>query len=148
MYGIQSRGFGEYNYKALDQRQPELSKFGSIPGSAANFYSGDPDFLVTSRINDKTSVLAEVVFGQSEDQTFNVDLERSLLKYDYNDHFKLSIGRFHTGIGYYNMAYHTGKWLTTSVDRPTVMEFSTDPCHRFFPYWSDSVRSAGIELSS
>jgi hypothetical protein len=126
LYGIQWRGFGEYNYKALDQRQPELSQFGSVPGSAGQFYTGDFDLLLTSKLNDKTSVLAEIVFGQDDVQHFDIDLERTLLKYDYNDHFKLSVGRFHTGIGYYNMAYHSGKWLTTSVDRPAVMEFSTD----------------------
>jgi hypothetical protein len=126
LYGIQWRGFGEYNYKALDQRAPELSQFGSVPGSAAHFYTGDFDLLLTSKINEKTSVLAEIVFGQDDTQAFGVDLERTLLKYDYNDHLKLSVGRFHTGVGYYNAAYHTGKWLTTSVDRPAIMEFSTD----------------------
>ncbi|MBI1740550.1 MAG: hypothetical protein HYR57_06685, partial [Candidatus Koribacter versatilis] len=38
--GIQWRGFGEVNYKVLDQRQPELGTFGFTPGSAGNFYTG------------------------------------------------------------------------------------------------------------
>ena len=124
--GIQWRGFGELNYKVLNQRVPELGTFGFVPGSAGSFYTGDFDLLLTSRINDKASVLAEVVIGEGDAQSFDVDLERLLLKYDYNDHFKLSLGRYHTGIGYYNNAFHSGKWLQTTADRPLVMEFAND----------------------
>jgi hypothetical protein len=126
LHGIQWRGFGEVNYKVLDQRQPELGQFGFVPGSAGNFYIGDFDLFLTSRITEKASVLAEIVLGESDAQSFDVDLERVLFKYDYNDHFRLSMGRYHTGIGYYNMAFHTGKWLQTAADRPLVMEFAND----------------------
>jgi hypothetical protein len=124
--GIQWRGFGEVNYKVLDQRQPELGTFGFVPGSAGNFYTGDFDLFLTSRINDKASVLSEIVMGEGDAQRFGVDLERVLLKYDYDDHLKLSFGRYHTGIGYYNTAFHSGKWLQTTADRPLIMEFSND----------------------
>ena len=118
--------FGEVNYKVLDQRQPELRTFGFLPGSAGNFYTGDFDLLLTSRTNDKTSVLSEIVFGEGAAQSLNVDLERLLLRYDYNDHLKMSFGRYHTGIGYYNTAFHSGKWLHNTADRPLIMEFATD----------------------
>ncbi|HEX9112268.1 MAG TPA: hypothetical protein VF845_12375, partial [Terriglobales bacterium] len=122
--GIEWRGFGEVNYKILDQRTPELGVHGFVPGSAGNFYTGDFDLFLTSRINDKASVLSEIVFGEGDAQSFGVDLERFLLKYDYNDHLKLSFGRYHTGIGYYNTAFHSGKWLQTTADRPLIMEFA------------------------
>src|SRR5437016_14634429 len=54
-HGIQWRGFGEVNYKVLDQREPELSTFGFVPGSAGNFYTGEFALFLTSRINDKRS---------------------------------------------------------------------------------------------
>ncbi len=126
VHGIQWRGFGEVNYKVLDQRQPELGQFGFVPGSAGNFYTGDFDLLLTSRITERANVLAEVVIGESDAQSFDVDLERVLFKYDYNDRFRLSMGRYHTGIGYYNTAFHSGKWLQTTADRPLVMEFAND----------------------
>jgi len=66
------------------------------------------------------------VFGEGDAQTFNVDLERLLLKYDFDDHLKLSFGRYHTGIGYYNTAFHTGRWLQTTADRPLIMEFAAE----------------------
>ncbi|MFY9560872.1 MAG: hypothetical protein WAQ52_11615 [Terriglobales bacterium] len=124
--GIQWRGFAEVNYKVLNQRQPELGTFGFVPGSAGNFYAGDFDLFFTSRINDRASVLAEIVFGEGDAESFGVDVERALVKYDYNDHLKISVGRYHTGIGYYNTAVHSGKWLLTTADRPLVMEFADD----------------------
>ena len=126
VHGIKWRGFGELNYKVLDQRQPELGTFGFVPGSAGNFYSGDFDLFLTSKISEKASVLAEIVFGQGDAQSFNIDMERILFKYDHNDHLKLSFGRYHTGIGYYNTAFPSGKWLQTTADRPLVMEFAND----------------------
>ena len=63
-HGIQWRGFGEVNYKVLDQREPELSTFGFVPGSAGNFYTGEFALFLTSRINDKASVLSETVFDE------------------------------------------------------------------------------------
>lgn len=126
IHGIQWRGFGEINYKVLSQRQPELGVFGFVPGSAGSFYTGDFDLFLTSKITDKASVVSEIVFGEGEAQSFNVDLERFLLKYDYDDHLRMSFGRYHTGIGYYNTAFHSGKWLQTTADRPLVMEFAAE----------------------
>jgi hypothetical protein len=126
LHGIQWRGFGEVDYKVLNQKIPELGTFGFVSGSAGSFYIGDFDLLLTSRLNDKASVLAEVVFGEEDAQTFNVDLERALFKYDYNDHLRMSFGRYHTGLGYYNSAFHRGSWLHTTADRPLVMEFADD----------------------
>jgi hypothetical protein len=126
IHGIQWRGFGEVDYKVLNQRKPELGALGFVPGSAGNFYTGDFDLLLTSRITDKASVLSEMVFAESDAQTFGVDLERVLFKYDYNDHLRMSFGRYHTGIGYYNTAFHSGSWLQTTADRPLVMDFADD----------------------
>jgi hypothetical protein len=124
--GIQWRGFAEVNYKVLNQRQPEIAAFGFRPGSSGNFYSGNFDLLLTSRISDKASFLAEIVFGEGDEQNFGVDLDRLLVKYNYNDHLKVSLGRYHTGIGYYNATFHSGTWLQTTTDRPLVMGLSND----------------------
>jgi hypothetical protein len=124
--GIQWRGFGEVDYKVLNQRIPEQAAYGFVPGSHGNFYTGDFDLLLNARINDKASVLSEIVFGEEDAQAFSIDLERVLLKYDYNDHLKMSFGRYHTAIGYYNTAFHSGSWLQTTADRPLIMEFAND----------------------
>lgn len=124
--GIQWRGFGEVDYKVLNQRTPELGTYGFVPGSHGNFYTGNFDLLLTARINDKASVLSEITFGEGDAQSFSVDLERVLLNYNYNDHLRMSFGRYHTGIGYYNTAFHSGSWLQTTADRPLIMEFADD----------------------
>jgi len=124
LHGIQWRGFGEVDYKVLNQRKPELGTYGFVPGSHGNFYTGDFDLLLTARISDKASVLSEIVFGEEDAQKFAADLERVLFKYDYNDHLRMSFGRYQTAIGYYNTAFHSGSWLQTTADRPLIMEFA------------------------
>ena len=124
--GIQWRGFGEVDYKALSQRQPELGAYGFVPGSAGNFYTGDFGLFLTSKLTEKASVLSEIVFEDGDAQTYKVDLRRLLLKYDYGEHLKMSFGRYQTSIGYYNWAFRSAAWLQTTADRPLVMEFASN----------------------
>jgi hypothetical protein len=124
--GIQWRGFGELDYKALNQRVPGLGAYGFVPGSAGNFYTGDFGLFLTSKLTDKASVLSEIVFEEGDAQTYKVDLRRLLLKYDYSEHLKMSLGRYQTNIGYYNWAFRSAAWLQTTADRPLVMEFASN----------------------
>jgi len=48
LHGIQWRGFGELDYKVLNQRKPDLGTFGFDPGSHGSFYTGDFDLFLTS----------------------------------------------------------------------------------------------------
>jgi hypothetical protein len=48
---------------------------------------------------------------------------RSSLRYEANDYFKLSFGRFHTPINYWNTAFHHGQWsrlLRASLHSPAA----------------------------
>lgn len=124
--GIQWRGFGEVDYKVLNQPKPELGTNGFVPGSAGNFFTGDLDLFLTSRLTDRASVLAEIVFQEGDAQSYQLDLRRVLLKYDLNDHLKMSFGRYQTGIGYYNWAFRSAAWLQTTTDRPLIMEYASN----------------------
>jgi hypothetical protein len=126
LHSIHWLGFGEVNYKVLNQRQPEAETYGFVPGSSGSFYTGDFGLFLTSKLTNKTSVLAEIIFEEGDAQSFSVDLRRVFLKYDFNDHLKMSFGRYQTNIGYYNWAYRSAAWLQTTVDRPLVMEFATN----------------------
>jgi hypothetical protein len=126
VHGIQFRGFGEVNYQVLNQRMPELATYGFVPGSAGSFYTGDFGLFLTSRLTNKTSVLSEIIFEEGDAQSYRVDLRRMLLKYEYNDHLKLSFGRYQTNIGYYNWAFLSAAWLQTTADRPLVMEYASN----------------------
>lgn len=52
-------------------------------------------------------------------------LERLILRYDFNDWFKLSGGRYHNPVSYWNAAYHHGSWLQPSVARPRIVGYGT-----------------------
>jgi len=71
-------------------------------------------------------VVAELVFQEGDAQRYKVDLRRVLLKYDFNDHLKMSFGRYQTGIGYYNWAFRSAAWLQTTADHPLIMEYASD----------------------
>jgi hypothetical protein len=126
VHGIEWRGFGEVDYQVLNQRKPELGTGGFVPGSAGNFYTGDFGLFLTSRLTAKASVLSEIVFEERDAQRYDVDLRRMLLKYDYNDHLKMSFGRYQTDIGYYNWAFRSAAWLQTTADRPLIMQYASD----------------------
>jgi len=126
LHGIQWGGFGELNYQALDQRQPGLGTYGFVPGSAANFYTGDFDLFLHSRLTEKTSVLADIAFEEADAQRYKLDLRQALLKYEMNEHLRISLGRYQTGIGYYNSAFRSAAWLQTTADRPLIMEYASN----------------------
>ena len=52
-------------------------------------------------------------------------LERLIVRYDVNDWLKLSGGRYHNPVSYWNTAYHHGSWLQPSVARPHMVRFGT-----------------------
>ncbi len=87
---------------------------------------GDFDLLLTSRLSNRASVLSEMVFEEADAQKFRINLHWVLLKYDYNDHLKMSFGRYQTNIGYYNWAFRSAAWLQTTADRPLIMEFASN----------------------
>jgi hypothetical protein len=121
---INIRGFGEVNYQALDLRQPEIAGGGFVPGSAANFYTGDFDLLLTAPLSERLNVLSEINFEETDAQHFEVDVERFLLNYDCKDWLRFSAGRYQTAIGYYNTVFMSGAWPQTMADRPLIMAFS------------------------
>jgi hypothetical protein len=125
-HGLHWRGFGEADYKVLNQRQPELGTYGFTSGSAGNFYTGDFGLFLTSRMTEKASMLAEMIFEEEDAQRYRVNLRRLLLKYDYNDHLKMAFGRYQTDIGYYNWEFQSAAWLQTTADRPLIMEYATN----------------------
>jgi hypothetical protein len=100
-------GFESSITKVLSQRLPGLGSYGFVPGSLGNFYSGDFGLFVTSKLTDKTSVLSEIVFEEDDAQSNKVGLRRLLLEYDYNEHLKMSLGRYQTNIGYYYWAFRS-----------------------------------------
>ncbi len=124
--GIKIQGFGAVSYKASDARPPEAQFFGFRHDANNSFALGDVDLFVTSHLTSNATVLGEIDFRETADQVFDVSVERLLLKYDVNDHLKMSFGRFHTYTSYYNSVFHHGEWLQTAADRPLTVEFTSN----------------------
>ena len=38
----------------------------------------------------------------------DVQVERTIIQYDYNDYFKISFGKYHTPLGYWNISMLLG----------------------------------------
>jgi len=106
---LQIRGFGDVDFAATDQK-----------GTNSGFYLGQLDLHFASALSQKISYFAEITLNAHPDQ-YTIEVERSFIRYDYNDFFKISFGRFHTPIGYWNTAFHHGAWLQTTIDRPLMV---------------------------
>jgi hypothetical protein len=82
--------------------------------------------LFPTATQDRLSFLAEALFEVDEQNNFVVDVERIEVAYLFSDYFRLRLGRFHTAIGYYNDAYHHGRYFQVAVDRPEMVRFEDE----------------------
>jgi hypothetical protein len=90
-----------------------------------NFNSGDFVLFVTSQLNERISVLSEVSFNNSgEESTF--ELQRLMLRYYIKDYFSLRVGRMFTPIGYWNNQFTLGLVLQPTIQRPMAIRPVSD----------------------
>ena len=108
---LQIRGFGDVDYSATDQK-----------GSVSGFNLGQFVLHLASPLSEKVSYFGEVSFT-AQPTGYDLSVERTIIRYDYNDYFKLSFGKYHTPIGYWNAAFHHGAWLQTTIARPEMIKF-------------------------
>ena len=82
-------------------------------------------------IDSHLSAFTEMTATAKQDEGFEFEIERLFVRYDFSDHFKLSGGRYHTPLGYWNSAFHHGSWLQTTVSRPETVKFGSNviPIH-------------------
>ena len=105
---LQIRGFGDVDFGATDQK-----------GTNSGFNLGQLDLHLASALSRKVTYFGEMTFN-AQPTGYTVEVERSIIRYDYNDFFKISFGRYHTPIGYWNTAFHHGAWLQTTIIRPEM----------------------------
>lgn len=114
---MQIRGFGDVDFSATDQR-----------GTTSGFNLGQFVLHIASPLSKKVSYFGEISFT-AQPTGYNLEVERTFIRYDYNDFFKLSFGKYHTPINYWNTAFHHGLWLQTTISRPEMIQFGG----RFLP---------------
>jgi hypothetical protein len=133
---LQIRGFGDVDFSATDQK-----------GTNSGFNLGQLDLHLASALSQKISYFGEITFN-AHPTDYTVEVERSIIRYDYNDYFKLSFGRYHTPIGYWNTAFHHGAWLETTIDRPFLVKVggTFTPLHFVGALAEGNIPSGGLGL--
>ena len=105
-------GFGDLNYISRDGNNEDGFTIGQVVAH------------MSASLSDSFSIFGEFS-GTGKDSGYSFEVERLIAKYEFSDLFKLSGGRYHTPIGYWNSAYHHGSWLHTSVSRPEMVKFGS-----------------------
>ena len=122
--------FGDLVYVAREQAATD------------GFFVGQVVAHGSARLSGRLTFFGEIsATARAESYVFEV--ERAILRYDFIDQFKLSAGRYHTPISYWNTAFHHGLWLQTSVARPEIIKVGG----RFMPVHFIGVMAEG-KLSS
>lgn len=124
---LKIRGFGDVDFGANDAH-----------GVNSGFTLGQFVLHFASALSPKISYFAEVSLTATP-SVYNVDLERTIIRYDVNDLAKFSFGRYHTPINYWNTAFHHGAWLQTTIARPDMIVFGG----KFIPVHFIGAQSEG-----
>ncbi len=151
-------GFSDVSFAATDLHGAS-GGFGAqtLLGAHTGFQEGQFALHLSSALSPKVSVFGEITLSARSDAGtgsppatgFNAEVERLIIRYDLNDHFKLSFGRYHTPINYWNTAYHHGQWLQTSISRPEMTQFggSFIPVHFVGTLAEGEVPAGGLNLN-
>ncbi len=106
---------------------------------------------VEKRVSGELSFTArtDAGIGTPPAPGFNMEVERYIIRYDLNDYFKLSFGRYHTPINYWNTAFHHGQWLQTTISRPEMTQFGSSflPVHFVGSLVEGQVPAGGLNLN-
>ncbi|MGH9479843.1 MAG: hypothetical protein ACRD1A_11475, partial [Terriglobales bacterium] len=118
------QGFADLDFSAQDHRGERVGTATGFtpPGESSGFSLGQFVLHFAGQLSPRVSYFAEVSWTAGANG-FTTTLERSVLRYDFNDNFKISVGRYHTPIIYWNTAYHHGLWLQTTISRPELIQF-------------------------
>ena len=119
-------GFGDVNY--VDQDKSEGTR---------GFALGQFVLHMASALSPRVNFFGELSFtpradagtGSPPATGYNAEVERAIIRFDQSDYLKVSFGRYHTPVNWWNTAYHHGQWLQTTVSRPEMTQFGG----RFIP---------------
>ena len=108
-----------------------LNLFGDVGGGVLagtdidtkpTFGLGGIDLLFTGDLEKSIRFTAESAIEFDEHNQVGIDLERIHLRWTYHG-FWVEAGRSHTDLGFWNLAYHHGRWLQPTIERPRIARF-------------------------
>ncbi|HEY2382135.1 MAG TPA: hypothetical protein VGK48_13235 [Terriglobia bacterium] len=139
-------GFSDFTFSGGDQ-----------PGAKTGFSEGQFILHFNSNLSPRVNYLAEISLtartdagtGSPPATGFNPEVERSIIRFEENDYLKVSFGRYHTPINYWNTAFHHGQWLQTTVSRPEMTQFGGKfiPVHFVGALLEGAVPAGGLNLN-
>ncbi len=92
---------------------------------AFGFGLGGQDVLIRGELSENIVATTEMAFETAEDGSIGVDLERFNVRWQSSRYF-VEAGRTHTNFGYWTNAYHHGRWLQPTIERPRWVAFEDD----------------------
>lgn len=133
---LRIRGFCDVGYGDTERK-----------GANTGFKLGQFTLHFSSPLAQKVRFFGETTLTPQH-HNYVPELERLIVRYEYNDLFAVSFGRFHTPVIYWNTAYHHGLWLQTTIDRPEMIKFGGDlvPSHFVGLLTEGRVSSGGLGL--
>ena len=129
-------GFGDISYISRDDNDE------------GGFTVGQAVAHASAYLGDRFSVFGEFSLT-ARDSQYSIEAERLFVKYEFSDAVKLSAGRYHTPIGYWNSAFHHGAWLQTTVTRPEMIRFGSKivPIHFVGALLEGNLPGGGLGLT-
>jgi len=133
---FQVLGFGDISYISRDGSDED------------GFAIGEAVVHLSASLGNSFGVFGEFN-ATAKDSEYAVEVQRLMVKYDFSDTYKLSAGRYHTPIGYWNSAFHHGAWLQTSTTRPEMVKFGSKlvPIHFVGVLLEGSIPATDLGLS-
>ena len=115
-----------------------LSGFADVDFATQNKSEGPRGFSegqfvlhLASALSPRVNMFGELSFtpradagtGSPAATGFNAEVERLIIRFDQSDRLKVSFGRYHTPVNWWNTAFHHGQWLQTTISRPEMIQF-------------------------
>jgi hypothetical protein len=119
-------------------------------GGTNGFLLGQADLFLTSQLSDNLSFLMETAVDSDSNNVPGIEIERFFLTYRASEYLNVNAGRYHTAIGYFNGAFHHGRWFQTLIDRPFLFRFEDEggilPIHNTGVSIDGKVPSGSLNL--
>jgi hypothetical protein len=115
------------------------------PDLYPSFAIGAQDLLLRGELGSHIVAQTEIAI-EAHPEGVVLDVERYHVRWQWEPFF-IEAGRVHTVFGYWNNAYHHGRWLQPSIDRPRWVAFEDD--HGILPvHWVGLDVGAKVKTAS
>lgn len=107
-------GFTDFNFFASDEK--------GSPDPTSGFQEGQFILHFSSALSERVGFFSEVSLTPKADE-FKAEVERTIIRFSASNHLAVSMGRYHNPVSWWNVAFHHGQWLQTTVSRPEMIRF-------------------------